>query len=340
MSVGFSRPVPARVVTVTRVLIALPLLLTALQGAAAASTPHSTVPSAAVAARPVGNGGGGPVPGPRGAVPKIQQPLSDVEPKAAPTRPVRPGAVSAASRQIAQFGPMTVPAGEVWRQWVYCPSGMRAVNGGESNTSPGGIQLIHTGPYTPSSDAGWIVNVRNLSGSDARMTVYAVCDSNVSDYLFTEGPHRTAEPGVYVAAIATCTDGRKAVGGGFWPVPNTVNAPALAPSEDGSVWANYVRNTGVENVDVWPYAVCVRGTGPYQVVSGALHTFRVGQFASVTAPCPQGWRLIGGGVLQPHNTPVGAVTDNYPDSANSWTAWVRNDSPYETQVQAIAFCTL
>ncbi|MFI6604664.1 hypothetical protein ACIBHX_51295 [Nonomuraea sp. NPDC050536] len=332
--------VPVPVVMVTRVLIALPLLLTALQGAAAASTPHLAVPAAAVAARPGGDGGGGPVPGPRGAAPEIQQPLTDVEPKAVPPRPARPDVASVAGRQIAQYGPMTVPAGEVWRQWVYCPSGMRAVNGGESNNSPGGIQLIHTGPYTPSTDAGWIVNVRNLSGSAADMTVYAVCDSNVSDYLFTEGAHRIAEPGVYRAASATCTDGRKAVGGGFWPVPNTVSAPALAPGSTGDTWTNYVRNTGDANVDVWPYAVCVRGTGPYQVVEGALLTVRVGQLASASATCPQGWRLIGGGVLQPHNTPVGAVTDNYPESLSSWRSYVRNDSPYETRIQGVAFCTL
>lgn len=337
MSVGISRPVPVPVVMVTRVLIALPLLLTALQGTAAASTPHPTVPSAA---RPIGDGGGGPVPGPHGAAPKIQRPITAVEPKTTPPRPTRPDTVSAAHRQIAQFGPMTVPAGEVWRQWVYCPSGMRAVNGGESNDSPGGIQLIHTGPYTPSSDAGWIVNVRNLSGDAAQMIVYAVCDSDVSDYLFTEGPHRTVEPGVYRAAPATCTDGRKAVGGGFWPVPNTVTAPALGPDSHANTWTNYVRNTGVQNVDVWPYAVCVRGTGSYQVVDGELVTVRVGQLVTATAPCPRGWRLMGGGVLQPYNTPVGAVTDNYPDSDNSWRAWVRNDSPYETRIQTVAFCTL
>ncbi|WP_165495173.1 hypothetical protein [Actinomadura roseirufa] len=320
-------------------LAALPLLLTAVQGTAVASTPRPAAYSAAVAVRPGGDGGGGPVPGSRGPAPKIQRPPSVAEPKVPPRLPVLPGAAAAPGRQIVPYGPMTVPAGEVWRQWVYCPSGMRAVNGGESNTSPGGIQLIHTGPYTPSSDAGWIVNVRNLSSTPAEMTVYAVCDSDVSDYLFTEGAHRTAEPGAYVAAGARCTDGRKAVGGGFYPQPNTVVAPGLTPSLDANAWTNYVRNTGLANVDVWPYAVCVRGTGPYQVVDGELLTVRVGQLASATAPCPQGWRVIGGGVDQPHDSPVGAVTATYPDSASSWKAYFLNNSPYETRIQAHAFCT-
>lgn len=321
MNSGISRPL----MMAARVLVALSL--TALPGTAAASTPH---PGS------VDEGGGGSVSGPREKVRELRLPTV-AEPKTAPRSARSKGAV--AGRQIVHYGPMTVPAGMVWRQWVYCPSGMRAVNGGESNSSPGGVRLIHTGPLTPSTAAGWIVNVRNLSGSSASMTVYAVCDSNVSDYLFTEGAHRIAEPGVYRAASATCTDGRKAVGGGFWPVPNTVNAPALAPDSTGDTWTNYVRNTGVENVDVWPYAVCVRGTGPYQVVEGQLGTVGVGELRSATATCPSGWRLIGGGVLQPHNSPVGAVTDTYPESDSSWQSYVYNDSPYETRIQGIAFCT-
>jgi hypothetical protein len=273
-----------------------------------------------------GDGGGEAIgqvaPAPAGPPPALAPEQKKDEPQLA-----APGAaaIGQTNRQILAFGPMKVPGNTVWQQWRNCPSGMRAVSGGEFNDSTfGDVELIHLGP-TPRTGEGWIVNVRNKSPNPANLTVYAVCVGGLEDYLFTEGPHVFTGPGEPGVTSASCTDGRVVTGGGIWPVPNTVSINTLLPGDTGVAWANYFVNTGSQTVDAWPYAVCVKGLQNHRVVRSDLVPFSSPGYGSATATCPaDSPTMVGGGVFSSVSGNQIAVTDFFPLSEKTWMVYVRS----------------
>ena len=235
------------------------------------------------------------------------------------------------------YGPISVSPGYQWLE-VYCPSGMLATSGGESNSSSAGVTLH--GTYGLAGGYGWHVDVTNDSSSSAAVYAWVVCFSGLTGY---SQPQET-EPGILPGSIDyhpmyDCPAGQQVVGGGLSSDSMAIDIGEMSPLENIYIaqytgWETQVTNTGTSNADVTSQEICASGIANYYVYD-TYTAVAPGAYTSVTQACPAGRSLVGGG--GDGGWPF-RYTDSFPSDAG-WRVWAVNAFDSATDyLYAYAIC--
>jgi hypothetical protein len=247
-----------------------------------------------------------------------------------------PASPAATPRQsVVYYGPYNVaPGTNSWVQ-VYCPAGMVATGGGESNTSLGGITLH--GTYALSDGSGWHVDVSNGSGAGVGVTVYAVCFSGLTSYKQVTQPAIAYSSHEFRAGV-DCPIG-VAVGTGGWA--NSYDQfVAFQEAADGSAWVDFGNSLAGPSPTV--QAICVQGINNYHQIGYGGGPIAPGQDGSVGGPCPAGTWLVSGGGGTGDSVTAFRVTDTYPtysaDQGQGWRVYAHNDTTLSDSVDVFLVC--
>ncbi len=278
---------------------------------------------------------------------------------AAPTGSRAPAASAAhmaatpGSDATIQATTFTVQPGTVGDAIATCPDGERVVGGGVAPTDPSSSRsngwVLQSGPVdetgrpatTETGDVArsWLASV--FGQSEAR--VFAICSAN-SDATIVTGPV-TDDPNSSLAlGAATCPAGTRAVGGGVGAtgaiVRTSFNVSLSGPVNDTGDTAR------TESGDVArSWVVAVDSRTPYRVFAlcsaGSDATLETKLFLSdvtegtrATVQCPEGKRVLGGGIgatttglswtnlSGPLDETGEAATTESGDVARAWSASV------------------
>jgi hypothetical protein len=194
-----------------------------------------------------------------------------------------------------------VPADGQATQKLACPKGMHVISGGGYTTGCSlDDQLAQSAPFdgrddnrTP--DDGWLAPV-NAGLQDRKMKTFATC----SDKLAVVYKHRSSNlTGVGPESFVQCPTGKIPVGGGVTVDGRPPDTPMAASTPGSEGWYSWTRSPN-GNVGV-VYAVCARlGSGESKITYHPRTENVAAQGQSlVTARCPKGSRLLGGGAFAP-----------------------------------------
>lgn len=209
------------------------------------------------------------------------------------------------------------------------------------------LEVHATGP----AGNAWRVQANNSSGSDAQMTIYAICATG--QYVY---PHQTVSiaPGHTNAAKVSCPAGTKVVGGGVAIIGGDHTAevgssePADGPDANHKIddaWFG-TAGAGADSLSMKVEAVCAKH-GSYVVKVGTRTPLPDNDVAISVVLCPAGTRVTGGGVdidgastdLELHDGfPIdGSDVDGLPD--DGWQSTVYNDGSGELHhMKTFAIC--
>jgi len=279
------------------------------------------------------------------------------------------GATSAAAAGVVQASDATVAAktfsvgaGQAGSSSVGCPEGRRVVGGGigqSQSTSPTFGYIQQSGPLSANNKSGeaarvWSAAVFNNSGAGVRTYwVFALC-SATSTATIQVNPF-TVEPRTVNGASVDCPAGKRVIGGGLaqldavsppfgWvqssgPVDSTGTTANTSSGDVAEGWYASVFNFGAASRDFRVYAICADDSESDAAIQAKVVSVAPGQVGEATVACPDGRRVVGGGVGQSValNTPRGYIQESGPvdetgrttftesgDVARSWRASVHN----------------
>jgi hypothetical protein len=245
--------------------------------------------------------------------------------------PAKPATATplAATQGVWSYGPGTVAAGAQVYGWANCPAGWRAVGGGESNSSAGGVSLHSS--YALDGGSGWRVEVSNDSTTDATVKVWVVCLSGLASYTQAVakqllGPGETGGP------VARCAPGLAVLGGGgsVDTYRNAMDAYAYGP--DG--WRYVMQNRDSVARSANTQATCGSGVNAEGRTVDYVYV-PAGGIGSSVVSCPAGTAIFSGGGGEFENL---WTTDTYPEG-NGWRIFVKNtDSSRSSLIRSIAIC--
>ncbi|WP_232663433.1 hypothetical protein [Pseudonocardia sp. TRM90224] len=315
--------------------VAVAALMLASAGPAAAQPPAPPDGSSAVAPDDPADRGGQkalPMPPADAEIPWVAPPASDLA-KEPPSE--SHAAAADPNRYVARYGPITVPNGEWYAVWTYCPGGFVAAGGGGYNSSSGGVYMTGSRPTTFQGD-GWEVSVRNLSGAGAGVTVYAVCvqAGAVSGYEVSDFS-TYPESGQVTETTATCASNRAVLGGGFDSSNGLVQVSGTWPYRIGvQHWVANARNLAADPIEIRSYAMCANAPRYHNVTTGEAEP--INGYAQATVTCPEGTVALGGGATSTVGDAV-TITDSYPVGDRGWGVFGRTSAERQT-ISALAVC--
>ncbi|MFI7120381.1 hypothetical protein [Amycolatopsis sp. NPDC049868] len=257
------------------------------------------------------------------------------------TRQLRPGQETFSTKEIAPrsavqaqfrkgtyyYGPITIEPNTWHETWVFCPAGMRATGGGESNTSANVVTL--RGTFALDGGAGWKVNVANLTGTTSTFKVWTVCYSDLGNYLHITDK-RGVDPGRDVLPQPKCPPGLGLYGGGG---SSDIERAKVFTSQSLGFVGDIRWWFGVANLDgiartVNGQAVCGTGMRNQARASSGRVSVAPGQIASGAAYCPTGTWVVSGGANQVTGSSLMRITDSYPEG-EGWRVVYANEGPDE-----------
>jgi hypothetical protein len=144
---------------------------------------------------------------------------------------------------------------------VTCPVGstgtqMKPFGGGGFGSSSGVDQNLNT-TIPVKGTRGWRVDMNNASGTDASVTVYAVCGLR-SGWSVVKGSAVATGPNSQTFVRALCPAGRTSVGGGIYSSSSSTAVDLNGSYPDASSsWLSYENNASQGSSTITPYAVCL-----------------------------------------------------------------------------------
>ena len=183
-----------------------------------------------------------------------------------------------------------------------CPAGDVVVSGGY--TLSGGNMVIDTsaplGANGAISSTTWTVTGFDNGDGQGSFTPYAICVSSSIAGYSEASKAQSVNGGSSAQLTETCPAGSVITGGGFaagstTPVINESD-PTSSSNVSSTTWTVFVDNTGARTAQsVTTYVLCVSNT-----ISGYSEQLAQNSKAGVvSAACPSGSLVIGGGVFAP-----------------------------------------
>jgi hypothetical protein len=248
-----------------------------------------------------------------------------------------------------------VPADGQATQKLACPKGMHVIGGGGYTTGSSlDDQLAESAPFdgrddNRKPDDGWLASV-NSASPDKKMKTFATCSDKLA-VVYKHHPSNLTAAGS--ESFVECPTGKVPVGGGVTvdghPLDTPMAASTPAASTPGSYgWYSWTRSPN-GNVGV-VYAVCARrGSGGSKITyHDRTGDVGPGRQDVVTAPCPQGSRLLGGGATQIDFGEEGDLdlaalnpsdaTGSFKKPWTQWEGWLNNGETISVALTTTAIC--
>jgi hypothetical protein len=227
-----------------------------------------------------------------------------------------------------------------------CPAGQRVIGGGVFiNTPYGQAALVGTRPgdgddADSKRDDGWegIADSGDVTTPNDEFDIEAICQGGKAGRsLRYSKKDATLDPTSRKTKVARCPDEYKAIGGGVSAegVFNSTEAEVSRPIKGLRGWEGRTNNVGASASGMTVYAICATGRFARDVVyrSERSATLTSGLQGQISAECPAGSEVIGGGVLtEPAATLV--ATHSGP---GAWTSRV-DATGGNTIFRSYAFC--
>jgi hypothetical protein len=244
-----------------------------------------------------------------------------------------------------------VPADGQATQKLACPKGMHVLSGGGYTTGSSlDDQLAQSAPFdgrddNKTPDDGWLASV-NAGLQDQKMKTFATC----SDKLAVAYKHHSSNlTAAGPESLVLCPTGKIPMGGGVTVDGHPLDTPMAASTPGSAGWYSWTRSPN-GNVGV-VYAVCARrGSGESKITyhSRTEDVAAQGQ-RLVTARCPKGSRLLGGGAYAPDAGDETAAVDLAAlDPSNAaetlkqpwtrWEGWLNNATTISQALTTTAIC--
>lgn len=243
------------------------------------------------------------------------------------------------SHQIVVGDWSDVPAGGGVATAAYCPDGTMATGGGAYNSDGSGrTELSTTMPNTLDGRSVWGIQLN--SAVAVRVRPYAICVGGLGNYEI-RSISAPIPPGENNARVSLDCNrfSKSTLGGGGSVTPGVgIGNTSLGTSGVYVFQATYAnRNPYPETAQVQTYVVCATGVAAAIKAEGYADVLG-NDYAPVTATCPAGRILLGGGGWGAWEDDS-ILTDSFPASANSWTVYFKNPHPYPVKVGATAVCS-
>ena len=226
-----------------------------------------------------------------------------------------------------------------------CPSSHPHVTGGGVKITGDNSDLeLHVGSTSPEPSGTWLGEAINTSGSDAQMTTTAICSKGRFDYPLRSAPIR---PGGQAFKDVSCPHGTTVTGGGVATEGDSPKVGVVLSSPFDGPDANSIPDDGWEGSAtngtgspkiLTVTAVCAE-SGQYKYVRSAPEPLPDNSRASVSAICPDGTVVSGGGV---DNSGIGLgaeIESSFPLPDSDWVGRANNDGTGQAEtVQTFAIC--
>ena len=260
--------------------------------------------------------------------------------------------------------------------YAQCPSGQRVVGGGVLHTASQQVYLGASGPLdstasppinptttvqnTVDGDVAtqWYAGVSNPSPDPAPVTAFALCSAS-SDATVRVAAFAIAGRTTGVMTV-DCPTGQRALGGGVieysWP-DNRILASGpldssgqLSNTSDGDVatqWYSAVHNLPNHTVQFKAFAIC--SADSQATVQATPFTVAANATGHGGVRCPDGQRVVGGGIVQAGPAKFLRLRDSGPldatglaantgELAQRWYATVENRNPDKVNFKVLAVC--
>jgi hypothetical protein len=228
---------------------------------------------------------------------------------------------------------VNVPKATTANVTATCPGGDEVVGGGYQIANAPTEHVLASGP---SGNNAWVIQVENANPDTAQAAgVTAVCVAGpIPGYSQPSNSAGVSPTGVEQVAVS-CPNGTVVVGGGFTNptgVAEISSWPEVSSNTSSTTWTSIVSAPSAANIGVT--AICVSSS-----LSGYFEQATPTSSGTVTATCPSGEVVLGGGFL---GNVANTVTAQEPAaggvvSNNSWTTTVPVPASGEV-VQTLAIC--
>ena len=212
-------------------------------------------------------------------------------------------------------GPVELFNGETASIKAKCSSGYKVVAGGVGAPAVDFLnraQVIGLRPADGSDarsrgDDAWVGRITWFAAGTGDATAYATCSRHglARGLIYRKKAVSEVAPGSLGKATAKCPTRSKVVGGGVF---TRILAPIVSRPKDGpdsgskadDAWQGAADNIGSDEARMTVYAVCSRGKLKrgleYRKASVMLDDSSPTSLGGATANCPQGSKVLGGGI--------------------------------------------
>ncbi len=151
-----------------------------------------------------------------------------------------------------------------------------------------------------------------------------------------------APNGQQTGGTVTCPATKKGatrypLGGGVLIASNSLNANVNSSYATGTTWRGYVNNNSGADTSFTVYAVCAKPHKHYQVVTNSTDN-PSGAQSSVSASCPSGTKVTGGGGVNSSFDLAVNINTSIPDG-NGWRVDANNASTGDNNLTTYAVCS-
>ena len=231
-----------------------------------------------------------------------------------------------------------------------CPKGTHVISGG-GYTTGGSLddQLAQSAPFDGRDDDrkpddGWLASVNG--SPPQKMKTFATCSDRLA-VVYKHHPSNLTATGS--EAAVQCPTGEVAVGGGLTVDghPRDAAVAVSGPASDHQSWFSWGR---FGNGDGVVHAICAHPASGGSKITYHSRTGDIGPDSQdmVTAPCPQGSRLLGGGAIQADFgefaelelaalDPTNA-TGSFKKPWTRWEGWLNNGETISVMLTTTAIC--
>ncbi len=196
-------------------------------------------------------------------------------------------------------GQNNVPAKSQEFADAFCPTGDVVVGGGGYAVNKGLEADINSS--VPDSDGtAWTVFINNKSSTANTVVAVAICaaSSSLESYSVQSGTPVAVAAHDVAEAIVTCPTGTVALGGGATNDGRQTYQALIDSSPDGdNAWQATLTSNGSEGTDGFAAVACATEPAGYTMVHSKTKSNPAGKATTVTAHCPSGTNVLGGGPL-------------------------------------------
>jgi hypothetical protein len=233
-----------------------------------------------------------------------------------------------------------VPANSQGLAKASCPSGDVVVGGG-------GYQGLQTAQQSinsswPDSNTSWSVYFNNASSTATTGVAVAFCvkATSVHSYSRASGSAITVPDDSQAQSIVTCPSGTVSLGGGFFNDSTGVTYGAAASAPYGTNgWRTWLDDGPDGSFTGEAITVCAKKPAGWAQVNSPYSTNPSGSATTVSASCPLGTKVLGGGSFESSSSPqvmIGLTTSQ--SSLKGWHTAENNNSSSSESADAWGVC--
>jgi hypothetical protein len=234
---------------------------------------------------------------------------------------------------------VTVPANQQAAATAQCPGSDLVIGGGGYQAAQNAEESLNDS--APTTGDTWHVNFNNQSSATTTGVAVAICAnaSSLKHYKIVSGGFVDASANEEARATATCRSGTVALSGGWFNLGDDGDGTAESAPDGTNGWQALLTAGAGDNTDGFVEVICAEEPSGWAQVSSSWRVNPAGASTTVTAYCPPGTRVLGGGSITNSSSPlvnIGLTTSL--SSLKGWHTAENNRSGKKESIEAWSVC--